>query len=79
MIRFILVVLIIVAVLLIVKSRSVKIKNSIDKKNKFKLIIVVIIVAGILFLIATSGRYIFPQLIQILKVGLPFLTKFIGI
>ena len=49
------------------------------KNNRPRSIIVNIIVLGLLFLIATSGRYILPQILQIIKVGLPFLTKFIGI
>ena len=54
--------------------------NSKDKnRNKYRVIILMIIVLGLLFLIATSGRYILPQILQLIKIGLPFLTKFIGI
>ena len=77
MIRFIVVIIIIVVILFILKSRS---KGSIKiNQNKYRTIILTIIVLGLLFLIATSGRYILPQILQLIKVGLPFLTKFIGI
>ena len=77
MIRFIIVVIIIVVILFILRSRS---KGNIKiNQNKYRAIILTIIVLGLLFLIATSGRYILPQILQLIKVGLPFLTKFIGI
>ena len=75
MIRFIVVIIIIVVILLILRSKG----NIKIKQNKYRTIILTIIVLGLLFLIATSGRYILPQILQIIKVGLPFLTKFIGI
>jgi len=37
------------------------------------------IIAVVLIFLVTSGKFILPQIIQILKVALPFLTKFIGI
>ena len=77
MIRFIIVIIIIVVILFILRSRS---KGSIKiNQKKYRAIILTIIVLGLLFLIATSGRYILPQILQLIKVGLPFLTKFIGI
>ena len=77
MIRFILVIIAIVVILLIFRARS---KSNIKiNQNKYRAIILTIIVLGLLFLIATSGRYILPQILQLVKVGLPFLTKFIGI
>ena len=77
MIKFIIVILAIVAILIILRSRSSKTKN-ISPKN-FRLIIISILVLGLLILIATSGRFILPQLLQFIKIGLPLLTKFIGI
>ena len=77
MIRFIIVIIIIVVILFILRARS---KGNIKiNQNKYRAIILTIIVLGLLFLIATSGRYILPQILQLIKVGLPFLTKFIGI
>ena len=77
MIRFIVVIILIVVILLILRSRS---KGNIKiNQKKYRAIILTIIVLGLLFLIATSGRYILPQILQLIKVGLPFLTKFIGI
>ena len=70
-------IIIIVVILFILRSRS---KGNIKiNQNKYRAIILTIIVLGLLFLIATSGRYILPQILQLIKVGLPFLTKFIGI
>ena len=77
MIKFIIVILAIVAILIILRSRSSKIKN-ISSKN-YRLIIISILVLGLLILIATSGRFILPQLLQFIKIGIPLLTKFIGI
>ena len=77
MIRFIIVIIVIVVILLILRARS---KNNIKiNQNKYRVIRLMIRVLGLLFLIATSGRYILPQILQLIKVGLPFLTKFIGI
>ncbi len=77
MIRFILVLAIIVTILFILRSRSKK--NSKISQNTYRILIIAIIVFGLLFLISTSGRYIFPQILQLIKFGLPFLTKLIGI
>ena len=76
MIRFIVVILLVVVILFILRSRSSKVRN-ISKKN-YRLIIISILVLGLLVLIATSGRFLLPQLLQLVKIGLPFLTKFIG-
>ena len=76
MIRFLIVILIIVVILIILRSRSSKISN-ISKKN-YRLIIISILALGLLTLIATSGRFLLPQLLQFVKIGLPLLTKFIG-
>ena len=77
MIRFIIVVLLILLIFFILRSRSTKIGN-ISKKN-YRLIIISILVLAFLIIIATSGRFFLPQLLQFVKIGLPFLTKFIGI
>ncbi len=77
MIRFIIVIFIILLILYILRSRSSKIGN-ISKKN-YKLIIISIVVLAFLIVIATSGRFLLPQILQFVKIGLPFLTKFIGL
>ena len=77
MIRFVIVILLILLILFILRSRSSRIGN-ISKKN-YRLIIISILVLGVLILIATSGRFILPQLLQFIKIGIPLLTKFIGI
>ena len=76
MIRFIIVLLAVIAILYILRSRS---KNSEIMSNNYKKIIISIIVIGLLILIATSGRYLLPQVLQLIKIGLPFITKLIGI
>ena len=75
MIRLIIVLIVIVAILFILKSKS----NRNISQNTYKKVVIIITILGLLFLIATSGRYLLPQMIQLIKVGLPFLTKFIGI
>ena len=77
MIRFILLIAAIILILLILKSRS-KV-NTKFIQSKYKVIIITVIILGLLFLIATSGRYILPQILQLIKLGLPFLTKLIGV
>ena len=77
MIRFLIVIIIIVVILIVLRSRSVKTRY-ISTKN-YKLIIISILVLGLLILIATSGRFLLPQILQLLKIGIPLLTKFIGI
>ena len=54
-------------------------ENLKKKRHIYKKIILIFIVAVILFFFVTSGKFILPQILQILKVALPFLTKFIGI
>ena len=77
MIRFVIVILVILLILFILRSRSTKVGN-ISKKN-YRIIIISILVLAFLIVIATSGRFLFPQLLQFVKIGLPFLTKFIGL
>ena len=76
MIRFVLLIGVIILILFILANRSNKNKTS---QSFYKKIILILIILGIIFLLATSGRYILPQIMQIIKIGLPFLTKFIGI
>ena len=76
MVRFLFLIVFIIAILLILNNKSKKInKNS----NLYKRLIFITVILGIIFLLATSGRFILPQILQVLKIGLPFLTKFIGI
>ena len=77
MIRFVLVIAVIIVILFILRSRSKG--NTKITQNKYRAIIIAVFVLGLLLLVATSGRYIFPQILQLIKFGLPFLTKFIGI
>ncbi len=53
--------------------------GNIKKTNLYKKLLIILVIGGILFILATSGRYILPQIMQIIKIGLPFITKFIGI
>ena len=76
MVRFIFLIILIIAILLILNNRSKKINNN---SNLYKRLIFITVIIGICFLLATSGRFILPQILQVLKIGLPFLTKFIGI
>ena len=76
MIRFIIVLFSIIAILYILRSKS---KNSVITKKNYKKIIISIIIIGLLILIATSGRYLLPQALQLIKIVLPFIPKIIGI
>ena len=71
MIKVVLLAIFIVAILYLLKKKS-------NSKIYGRLIILIIFLA-IIFLIATSGRFLLPQILQILKIGLPFITKFIGL
>ena len=75
MIRFIIVLALIIVILFILRSRV----NTKITQNKYRAVIIAVIILGLFFLIATSGRYVFPQIFQLIKLGFPFLTKFIGI
>ena len=77
MIRLLFVIVFIIIIILI--FRNTRKKNTINKSDIYKYLILILIIGVILFFLATSGRFILPQILQILKVGLPFLTKFIGI
>ena len=77
MIRFLIVIMVIVLILIILRSRSGKTKYI--SPTNYKIIIISILVLGLLILIATSGKFLLPQILQLLKIGIPLLTKFIGI
>ena len=76
--RFIFVLILVAGILLIFWNKSKKYGD--EKKSSFyKKLFIILIIGGILFILATSGKFILPQLFQIIKIGLPFITKFIGI
>ena len=75
MIKFSIVLIIVIIVLFILKNKSEK-KNKI---NSYKKIIFFVFLLGMILILITSGKFILPQAMQILKIGLPILTKFIGI
>ena len=77
MIRLLFVIIFIIIIILI--FRNSRKKNTINKSDIYKYLILILIIGVVLFFLATSGRFILPQILQILKIGLPFLTKFIGI
>ena len=67
-----------------IRSFEVKLGTSLQDRAIFNFwteekLILLIIIVGVIFILATSGRFLFPQILNIIKVGLPFLTKFIGI
>ena len=73
MIRVILLFIFIVSILVVLKSRT----NA--NSQLYKKLIFFFIILGFLFIIITSGRFVLPQLLQILKLGIPLITKFIGL
>ena len=77
MIRLLIVLAVIIMILFILRNRAKS--GSLRNSKLYRNLILIVITAGVLFFLATSGKFIIPQLINILKVGLPFLTKLIGI
>ena len=77
MIRLLIILFIILIILLVMRSRVRS--NSLLSKNFYKKFIIGLIIIGLIFFMATSGKFIIPQILNILKFSLPFLTKFIGI
>ena len=77
MIRLLIVLAVIIMILFILRNRAKS--GSLRNGKLYRNLIFIVIIAGILFFLATSGKFIIPQLLNILKVGLPFLTKLIGI
>ena len=77
MIRLLIVLAVIVMILFILKSRAKS--GSIGGAKLYRNLILIVIVAGLLFFLASSGKFLIPQLLNLIKVGLPFLTKLIGI
>ena len=76
MIRFILLISVLALILFILSKKNTIKRGSFDR---YKKLMIIIIFLGFLFLLATSGKFIIPQILQILKIGLPLLTKFIGL
>ena len=78
MIRF-LIVLIIIALIIAIFWNKNKRNGYTKKSYLYKNLFIILIIGGVLFFLATSGKFILPQIMQILKIGLPFISKFIGI
>ena len=76
MIRFFFLIALIILVLFVLSKRSNKTKNN---SNFYKMLILTTLILGLIFLIATSGRYLLPQILQFIKIGLPLMTKLLGI
>ena len=77
MVRLLIVLAVIIMILFILRSRAKS--GSIGRAKLYRNLILIVIVAGLLFFLATSGKFLIPQLLNLIKVGLPFLTKLIGI
>ena len=78
MLRLLVIVLLILAAIFWLWRKNVS-SGDINKSKIYKTLIFLLIFLAIVFFIATSGKFIFPQLLNITKLLLPFLTKFIGI
>ena len=76
MIRFFFLIALIILVLFVLSKRSNKTKNN---SNFYKMLIIATLILGLIFLLATSGRYVLPQIPQFIKIGLPLMTKLLGI
>ncbi len=77
MIRLVLVLALVIVIILVLRNRSKK--SNPQRSDIYKKIILIIIILALIFFLATSGKFILPQILKIIKIGLPFLTKFIGI
>ena len=77
MIRLLIVLALVLIILFILRSRAKT--NSFGSPKLYRNLILIVIVAGLLFFLATSGKFLIPQFLNLIKVGLPFLTKLIGI
>ncbi len=76
MIRLLIVLAVIVMILFILRSRAKP--GSFGSPKLYRNLILIVVVVGLLFFLATSGKFLIPQLLNLIKVGLPFLTKLIG-
>ena len=76
--KLLLVLVFIIIILFIFLNKNKNIGN-INKVKRYRNIIFIVIIVGALFLLATSGRFIIPQLMQVFKMFLPLITKLIGI
>ena len=77
MFQLLIVLIVIVIILFILRSRAKSQYNNYG--NFYRNLILIVIIGGIIFFLATTGKFIIPQLLNLVKVGLPFLTKLIGI
>ena len=77
MIRLLIVLAVIVIILFILRNRAKS--NSFRNVKLYRNLIFIVIIAGLLFFLVTSGKFLIPQILNLIKVGLPFLTKLIGI
>ena len=83
MVRLLIVIILLVIILFIFwqRNRIIGNKNRIignaKKANIYKNLILLIIIVGVLFFLATAGKFILPKLMQIIKMALPALTKLI--
>ena len=77
MIRLVLVLALVIVIILVLRNKSKKFNSK--RSDIYKKIILIIIILALIFFLATSGKFILPQILKIIKIGLPFLTKFIGI
>ena len=81
--RLLIVIILLIIILFIFwqRNRIIGNKNRIrgnkKKANIYKNLILLIIIIGVLFFLATAGKFILPKLMQIIKMALPVLIKII--
>tara|TARA_Y100000741_G_scaffold307941_2_gene250878 strand:+ start:137 stop:373 length:237 start_codon:yes stop_codon:yes gene_type:complete len=78
MLRLLIVLVALIIIFFIFWNRNKNVGKT-NKSSIYKYLIIGIIILGLLFFLSTSGRFIIPQLMNLIKIGLPFITKFIGI
>jgi len=73
-----LILIVIVALILLYLWRKSASKNLKNKENIYKGALFLLIVIALIFFVATTGKFIFPKILQIIKLILPIITKFIA-
>ena len=77
MLRLLILIVIVAFILLYLWKKSAS-KNLRNKEKIYKGALFLLIIVALIFFVATTGKFIFPKILQIIKLMLPILTKFIA-
>ena len=76
MIRFIVVIALIIVALYVFKRKAIA-QGDNRKSNFLRNIILLLILAAIVLVMATSGKFLLPKIFQVIKLIMPIITKFL--